>query len=163
MVIWLSGKHICTSPLTENTLQVHVLAHLQLLFVSLLFCISATKTQWNRTSEFLGMCHGHWRPPVLCMAGYPAENGKCCKMYVQEKDNTVIISKVLSEEEGLVSLNPMFCFKWQEVTVNVGLWARYVGSFLESWDQCKIQRNFQPTPPLTQHFALSEKLVLMLT
>ena len=87
VAIWLSGKHICTSPLTENTLRVHVLAHLQSLFVSLLLCISATKTQWNRTSEFLGMCHGHWRPPVLCMAGYPAENGKCCKMYVQEKNN----------------------------------------------------------------------------
>ena len=119
--IWHSAKHICQSPLTENTLRVRVLAHLQS-FVSLLLCISATKTQWNRTSEFLGMCHGHWRPPVLCMAGYPAENGKCCKMYVWEKNNTVIIPKVLSEEECLVSLNPMFFFKWQEVSVNVGLW-----------------------------------------
>ena len=120
--IWHSAKHICHNPLSENTLGVHVLAHLQSLFVSLLLCISATKTQWNRTSEFLGMCHGHWRPPVLCMAGYPAENGKCCKVYVQEKNNTVIVSKVLSEEECLVSLNPMFCFKWQEVSVSVGLW-----------------------------------------
>ena len=25
------------------------------------------------------------------MAGYPAENGKCCKVYVQEKNNTVIL------------------------------------------------------------------------
>ena len=124
VAIWLSGKHIYPSPLTDNTLRVHVLAHLQSLhvFVSLLLCISATKTQWNRTSEFLGMCHGHWRPPVLCMAGYPAENGKCCKVYVQERNITVIISKVLSEEECLASLNPIFCFKWQEVSVNVGLW-----------------------------------------
>ena len=45
VAVWLSWKHICTSPLTENTLQVHVLAHLQSLFVSLLLCISATKTQ----------------------------------------------------------------------------------------------------------------------
>ena len=43
-------------------------------------------------------------------------------MYVQEKNNTVIISKVLSEEECLVSLNLMFFFKWEEVSVNVGLW-----------------------------------------
>ena len=106
--IWHSAKHICHNPLSENTLGVHVLAHLQSLFVSLLLCISATKTQWNRTSEFLGMCHGHWCPPVLCMVGYPAENGKCCKMYVQEKNSTVIISKVLFEEECLVSLNPCF-------------------------------------------------------
>ena len=44
--IWHSAKHICPSPLTENTLRVHVLglAHLQSLFVSLLLCISATKT-----------------------------------------------------------------------------------------------------------------------
>ena len=66
----------------------------------------------------------------------------------------------------------MYIFKEleQRIWQKINLWWHFINSYnLFSWlridimDHYTLLGNCPPTPPLSQHFALSEKYVLMLT